>query len=81
LLEVQEFTNVEVVDRPLHSKIDEFHMEYFLRNLEQISRDRFNEVDAGKCHLLLQARMKCSLTQQQGMNLDIMLDSNQSVIL
>ena len=49
--------NVEVVDRPFTGKIDEFQLWNTLRNVEQISRDRFNEVDVESIGLLLYAKM------------------------
>ncbi len=48
---------VETVDRPFSGKIDEFQLWNTLRNVEQISRDRFNEVDVESIGLLLYARM------------------------
>jgi hypothetical protein len=47
----------ETVDRKFTGKIDEFRLWNTLRNVEQISRDRFNEVDINSIGLLLYARM------------------------
>jgi hypothetical protein len=47
----------ETVDRPFTGKIDEFRLWNTLRNVEQISRDRFNEVDFESIGLLLYVRM------------------------
>jgi hypothetical protein len=47
----------ETVDRPFTGKIDEFQLWNTLRNVEQISRDRFNEIDVESIGLLLYARM------------------------
>ncbi|WP_406682777.1 T9SS type A sorting domain-containing protein [Seonamhaeicola sp. MEBiC1930] len=44
-------------DRPFTGKIDEFSLWNTLRNIDQISRDRFNEVDVESIGLLLYARM------------------------
>ena len=48
---------IETIDRPFKGKIDEFQLWNTLRNVEQISRDRFNEVDVESIGLLLYARM------------------------
>lgn len=47
----------ESVDRTFSGKIDEFRLWNTLRNVEQESRDRFNEVDINSIGLLLYARM------------------------
>jgi len=47
----------EIVDRPFTGKIDEFRLWNTLRNVEQISRDRFNEMDVESIGLQLYARM------------------------
>ncbi|PKH66898.1 laminin G [Flavobacterium sp. ALD4] len=47
----------ETVDREFTGKIDEFRLWNTLRNVEQISRDRFNEVDIESIGLVLYARM------------------------
>ncbi len=44
-------------DRPFTGKIDEFRLWNTLRNVDQISRDRFNEMDVESIGLLLYARM------------------------
>ncbi len=48
---------VETVDRLFTGKIDEFRLWNTLRNVDQISRDRFNEMDVESIGLLLYARM------------------------
>jgi hypothetical protein len=48
---------VETVDRQFNGKIDEFRLWNTLRNVDQISRDRFNEMDVESIGLLLYARM------------------------
>ncbi|MCL6295857.1 LamG-like jellyroll fold domain-containing protein [Jejuia spongiicola] len=48
---------VETVDRVFTGKIDEFRLWNTLRNVDQISRDRFNEMDVESIGLLLYARM------------------------
>ncbi len=48
---------IETVDRPFTGKIDEFRLWNTLRNVDQISRDRFNEMDVESIGLLLYARM------------------------
>jgi hypothetical protein len=45
------------VDRVFTGKIDEFRLWNSLRNVDQISRDRFNEIDIESIGLLLYARM------------------------
>ena len=50
----------ETVDRKFTGKLDEFRLWNTLRNVEQISRDRFNEVDFESIGLLLYARMNAS---------------------
>ncbi|WP_299438656.1 LamG-like jellyroll fold domain-containing protein [uncultured Aquimarina sp.] len=47
----------ETIDQPFLGKIDEFRFWNTLRNVEQISRDRFNEVDFESIGMLLYARM------------------------
>ena len=47
----------ETVDRTFTGKIDEFRLWNTLRNVEQISRDRFNEVDIESIGLQLYAKM------------------------
>ena len=47
----------ETVDRTFTGKIDEFRLWNTLRNVEQISRDRFNEVAIESIGLVLYARM------------------------
>ncbi|MFT4804477.1 MAG: hypothetical protein ACI9YE_001681 [Psychroserpens sp.] len=47
----------ETIDRSFTGKIDEFRLWHTLRNVEQISRDRFNEMDFESIGLLLYARM------------------------
>lgn len=49
--------NIKTVDRPFTGKIDEFRLWNTLRNIDQISRDRFNEMDVESIGLLLYARM------------------------
>ena len=48
---------VETVDRTYTGKLDEFRMWNTLRNVEQISRDRYNEVSPESIGLMLYARM------------------------
>ncbi len=48
---------VETVDRVFTGKVDEFRLWNTLRNVDQISRDRFNEMDVESIGLLLYARM------------------------
>jgi hypothetical protein len=45
------------IDRPFTGKIDEFRLWNTLRNVEQISRDRFNEVSIESIGLVLYAKM------------------------
>ncbi len=47
----------ETVDRVFTGRIDEFRLWNTLRNVDQISRDRFNEMDVESIGLLLYARM------------------------
>jgi hypothetical protein len=47
----------KTVDRSFAGKLDEFQIWNTLRNVEQISRDRYNEVDPQSIGLLLYARM------------------------
>ena len=51
-----DLANKETVDRPFAGKIDEFQLWNTLRNVEQISRDRYNEVDVASIGLLLYSR-------------------------
>ncbi len=53
----KDLANIETVDRPFTGKIDEFRLWNTLRNVEQISRDRYNEVDVESIGLQLYARM------------------------
>ncbi len=53
----QDLAGGETVDRKFNGKIDEFQLWNTLRNEEQISRDRFYEVDAESIGLLLYARL------------------------
>ncbi|MCH9659793.1 MAG: LamG domain-containing protein, partial [Bacteroidetes bacterium] len=48
---------IETVDRVFTGKIDEFRLWNTLRNVDQITRDRFNEMDVESIGLLLYARM------------------------
>lgn len=50
-------SSIETVDRPFTGKIDEFRLWNTLRNVDQITRDRFNEMDVESIGLLLYARM------------------------
>lgn len=51
-----DLSNKETVDRPFTGKIDEFQLWNTLRNEEQISRDRYNEIDVQSIGLLLYSR-------------------------
>ncbi|MFV5690716.1 LamG-like jellyroll fold domain-containing protein [Flavobacterium sp. LT1R49] len=53
----KDLAGVETVDRSFTGKIDEFQLWNTLRNVEQISRDRFNEVNVESIGLLLYTRM------------------------
>lgn len=54
----QDLAGTETLDRKFSGKIDEFQLWNSLRNMEQISRDRYYEVDQEKSvGLLLYARM------------------------
>ena len=48
---------METVDREFTGKIDEFRLWNTLRNVDQINRDRYNEVDIESTGLLLYAKM------------------------
>lgn len=48
---------IDSIDNKFKGRIDEFRLWNTLRNVEQISRDRFNEVDVESIGLLLYARM------------------------
>ena len=72
--------NIDVVDRPFTGKIDEFQLWNTLRNVEQISRDRFNEVDVESIGLLLYARMNAPDPATGNGPRYYHADSNQSVI-
>ena len=52
-----DLSGIETVDNYYSGKIDEFRLWSTLRNVEQISRDRFNEVDIESVGLKLYARM------------------------
>ncbi|PXY46028.1 laminin G [Flavobacterium hydrophilum] len=52
-----DLANNETIDRPFTGKIDEFQLWNTLRNEEQISRDRYNEVDVASIGLLLYSRL------------------------
>ncbi|MFK5889462.1 MAG: T9SS type A sorting domain-containing protein [Flavobacteriaceae bacterium] len=52
----KDLAGVETVDRVYTGKIDEFRLWNTLRNFEQISRDRFNEVDVESIGLILYSR-------------------------
>ncbi|SNR71632.1 LamG-like jellyroll fold domain-containing protein [Lutibacter flavus] len=53
----KDLAGTEAVDRTFTGKLDEFRLWNTLRNVEQISRDRFNEMDFESIGLLLYARM------------------------
>lgn len=53
----KDLANIETIDRTFTGKIDEFQLWNTLRNVEQINRDRFNEIDVESIGLLLYARM------------------------
>ena len=48
---------MEIVDRAYAGKLDEFQLWNTLRNVEQISRDRFNEISTESIGLMLYAKM------------------------
>jgi hypothetical protein len=52
-----DLAGIETVDRPFTGKIDEFRLWNTLRNEEQVSRDRYYEVNFDSPGLLLYARM------------------------
>ena len=54
--------NKETVDRVFTGKIDEFRLWNTLRNVDQISRDRYHEIDVESIGLLLYARMNAPNT-------------------
>jgi hypothetical protein len=53
----EDLANNQTVDRTFTGKIDEFRLWNTLRNVEQITRDSYNEVDFESIGLLLYARM------------------------
>lgn len=53
----RDLSGKETIDRQFTGKIDEFQIWNTLRNVEQINRDRFYEVDFQSIGLLLYARM------------------------
>lgn len=53
----KDLASVQTVDREFTGKIDEFRLWSTLRNVDQISRDRFNEMDFESIGLLLYGRM------------------------
>ncbi|MGO4822419.1 MULTISPECIES: LamG-like jellyroll fold domain-containing protein [unclassified Flavobacterium] len=52
-----DLAGIETVDRTYAGKLDEFQLWNTLRNVEQISRDRFNEINAESIGLMLYAKM------------------------
>lgn len=52
-----DLAGIETVDRAYTGKLDEFRLWNTLRNVEQISRDRFNEISAESIGLMLYAKM------------------------
>ncbi|MCF8275016.1 MAG: T9SS type A sorting domain-containing protein [Flavobacteriaceae bacterium] len=52
-----DLANIETFDRHFTGKIDEFRLWNSVRNLDQISRDRFNEVNNQSTGLMLYATM------------------------
>ncbi|WP_055442805.1 LamG domain-containing protein [Lacinutrix himadriensis] len=52
-----DLAGIEIVDREFAGKIDEFRLWNTLRNVDQIQRDRYNEVDIESTGLLLYATM------------------------
>jgi len=54
---VSDLAGNETIDNVFTGKIDEFRLWNTLRNVEQISRDRFNEVDVESIGLVLYAKM------------------------
>lgn len=55
--EYKDLAGVTTVDREFSGKIDEFRLWNTLRDIDQIDRDRFNEVDNQSIGLMLYARM------------------------
>ncbi|OOV19038.1 LamG-like jellyroll fold domain-containing protein [Flavobacterium sp. LM4] len=53
----KDLSGKETVDRKFTGKIDEFRLWNTLRNVEQINRDSYNEVDVESIGLLLYSRM------------------------
>lgn len=53
----RDLSGIETVDRTFKGKMDEFRLWNTLRNVEQINRDSYNEVDVASIGLLLYARM------------------------
>ncbi|KFF03191.1 LamG-like jellyroll fold domain-containing protein [Flavobacterium reichenbachii] len=53
----KDLSGKETVDRTFTGKIDEFRLWNTLRNVEQINRDSYNEVDVESIGLLLYSRM------------------------
>lgn len=53
----KDISGKETVDRTFTGKIDEFRLWNTLRNVEQITRDSYNEVDVESIGLLLYSRM------------------------
>ncbi|WP_370004061.1 LamG-like jellyroll fold domain-containing protein, partial [Winogradskyella sp.] len=51
-----DLSGTEIVDRIFNGKIDEFRLWSSLRNVEQITRDQFNEVDLQSTGLVLYSR-------------------------
>jgi hypothetical protein len=54
---IRDLSGKETVDHTFKGKIDEFRLWNTLRNVEQINRDSYNEVDIQSIGLLLYARM------------------------
>jgi hypothetical protein len=54
---IRDLSGKETVDRTFKGKMDEFRLWNTLRNVEQINRDSYNEVDVESIGLLLYTRM------------------------
>ncbi|WDF57983.1 T9SS type A sorting domain-containing protein [Flavobacterium sp. KACC 22758] len=77
----KDLSGKETVDRTFTGKIDEFRLWNTLRNVEQINRDSYNEVDVESIGLLLYSRMNVPDPVTANGPRYYHADANQSVVV
>lgn len=77
----KDLSGKETVDRTFTGKIDEFRLWNTLRNVEQINRDSYNEVDIENIGLLLYAKMNAPDPATANGPRYYHADTNQTVVV